>query len=71
MKLKLHANATTTPKTRAYIRNSNLSVRRLASEPGISQRTVARWKARDQHRPLASPAPHCHNYEPTRRAVGC
>ena len=56
MKLKLHANATTTPKTRAYIRNSNLSVRRLASELGISQRTVARWKARDQisdrsHRP--------------------
>ncbi len=36
MKLKLHANATTTPKTRAYIRNSKLSARRLASELGIA-----------------------------------
>jgi transposase InsO family protein len=46
MDLKLHANATTTPRTRAYIQTSTASVSELARELGISERTVARWRAR-------------------------
>jgi hypothetical protein len=46
MDLKLHANATTTPRTRAYIRQSRASISGLARELGIHSRTVARWKAR-------------------------
>ena len=46
MQLRLHANATTTPRTRAYIRNSAASHAALARELGIHRRTVARWKAR-------------------------
>jgi transposase InsO family protein len=48
MDIKLHANATTTPRIRAYIRNSGASNSALARELGIHSRTVARWKARDQ-----------------------
>jgi hypothetical protein len=48
MNLKLHANATTTPRIRAYIRASTASNNALARELGIHSRTVARWKARDQ-----------------------
>jgi transposase len=56
MNLKLHANATTTPRTRAYIRVSPASNSELARELGVSTRTVARWKARSDtadrsHRP--------------------
>ena len=56
MDVKLHANATTTPRTRAYIQSSPLSVARLAAELGISERTVRRWKDREStsdgsHRP--------------------
>ena len=46
MDLKLHANATTTPKVRAYIQSSKASVAELAAELGISQTTVRRWRAR-------------------------
>src|SRR5271167_339035 len=46
MDLKLHANATTTPRTRAYIQNSAASNSALARELGVHSRTVARWKAR-------------------------
>jgi transposase len=46
MELKLHANATTTPKTRAYIQRSSASVAALASELGISETTVRRWRGR-------------------------
>ena len=46
MELKLHANATTTPKTRAYIQASSASVAELAAELGISEATVRRWKKR-------------------------
>ena len=56
MHLKLHANATTTPKVRAYIQASTASVADLARELGVSERTVARWRARTEvsdrsHRP--------------------
>ena len=44
MDLKLHANATTTPRTRAYIQKSQASNAALARELGILSRTVARWK---------------------------
>jgi hypothetical protein len=46
MQLRLHANATTTPRTRAYIQNSAASPAALARELGIHPRTVARWKTR-------------------------
>ena len=46
MELKLHANATTTPKTRAYIQASNASVAELAAELGLSESTVRRWRNR-------------------------
>jgi hypothetical protein len=46
MQLRLHANATTTPRTRAYIQNSTASPAALARELGIHPRTVARWKTR-------------------------
>ena len=42
----LHANATTTPKVRAYIQRSKSSVAELASELGVSETTVRRWRAR-------------------------
>jgi transposase InsO family protein len=47
MELRLHANATTTPKTRAYIQASPLPVAALAKELAISETTVRRWKGRD------------------------
>jgi transposase-like protein len=46
MALKLHANATTTPRIRAYIQKSQASNAALARELGIHSRTVARWKGR-------------------------
>jgi transposase InsO family protein len=46
MHLKLHANATTTPRTRAYIQQSHASNTALARQLGIHSRTVARWKSR-------------------------
>lgn len=46
--LKLHANATTTPRTRAYIQQSSAPTGALARELGIHSRTVARWKARTE-----------------------
>ena len=46
MQLRLHANATTTPRTRAYIQKSTASSETLARELGIHRRTVARWRAR-------------------------
>jgi transposase InsO family protein len=44
MDLKLHANATTISRTRAYIQKSQASNAALAREPGIHSRTAARWK---------------------------
>src|SRR6476646_9096683 len=46
MHLKLHANAATTPRTRAYIQQSHASNTALARQLGIHSRTVARWKSR-------------------------
>jgi IS30 family transposase len=46
MQVNLHANATTTARTRAYIQNSRLPVAQLARQLNISERTVRRWKAR-------------------------
>ena len=47
MLVKLHANATTTPKQRAYIQASAASTAQLARELGVSERTVERWRGRD------------------------
>ncbi|HEY5208041.1 MAG TPA: helix-turn-helix domain-containing protein, partial [Stellaceae bacterium] len=46
MLVKLHANAATTPKRRAYIQASGQPVGALARELGISETTVRRWKKR-------------------------
>ncbi len=46
MHFRLHANTTTTPRTRACIRKSTASNATLARELGIHPRTVARWTAR-------------------------
>ena len=56
MQVKLHANAVTTPRTRAYIQSSTASVAQLAAELGVSETTIRRWKARTStedrsHRP--------------------
>ena len=48
MQIHLHANARTTPKTRALIQSSALSVAQLARQLGVSETTVRRWKARDR-----------------------
>jgi len=46
MLVKLHANAATTPKVRAYIQASKLPVAQLARELGVSETTIRRWKPR-------------------------
>ena len=46
MELKLHANATTTPKTRGYIQKSRAPVAELAAELGVSETTIRRWRER-------------------------
>jgi transposase InsO family protein len=46
MLVKLHANAATTPKMRAYIQASSQSVAELASELGLSETTIRRWRGR-------------------------
>jgi transposase InsO family protein len=46
MELRLHANAATTPKTRAYIQSSTAAVAELAYELGVSETTIRRWKKR-------------------------
>lgn len=56
MELSLHANATTTPKTRAYIQRSSKPVVELAAELGVSETTIRRWRDRKtvtdrSHRP--------------------
>lgn len=48
MEIKLHANATTTPRVRRYLQQSDKSDRELAKELGISVTTVRRWRNRDQ-----------------------
>lgn len=48
MEIKLHANATTTPRTRKYLQESDKSDRELARELGISVTTVRRWRKRSQ-----------------------
>ena len=56
MLTRLHANATTTPRTRAYIQASDRPVAELAVELGVNESTIRRWKGRSStedrsHRP--------------------
>ena len=46
MLMKLHSNATTTPRQRAYIQASAKSVAQLALELGVNEATIRRWKGR-------------------------
>jgi transposase-like protein len=46
MELSLHANATTTPKVRAFIQRSKMPVAALAAELGVSETTIRRWRGR-------------------------
>lgn len=46
MELNLHANATTTPKTRGYIQRSRKPAAELAGELGVSETTIYRWRGR-------------------------
>ncbi|MDY0418626.1 XRE family transcriptional regulator [Enterobacter sp. 170198] len=48
MEIKLHANATTTPRIRRYLQQSAKSDRELATELGISVTTVRRWRNREK-----------------------
>jgi transposase-like protein len=48
MPIRLHANATTTPKTRRYIQQSDKTNKALAQQFGISIDTVRRWRKRDE-----------------------
>lgn len=47
MNVRLHANATTTPRIRQYIQESPKGERALAQELGLSRDTIRRWKKRD------------------------
>lgn len=60
MNLKLHANATTTPKTRAYIQASTASVADLAAELGIHETTVRRWRRRTDTADRSAQPHHLH-----------
>ncbi len=53
LEIRLHANATTTPKQRTYIQQSSRPAAGLAVELGVSETTMRRWRARDtvQDRP--------------------
>ena len=56
MDVKLHANATTTPRTRSYIQRSKASTAALARELGVNAKTIDRWRGREDvadrsHRP--------------------
>jgi transposase len=46
MQLNLHANAATTPKQRTYIQASTQSAAELATELGVSETTIRRWRSR-------------------------
>jgi hypothetical protein len=46
MQVRLHANATTTPRTRAYIQRSTAPVAQIARELGVSETTIRRWRGR-------------------------
>ena len=46
MHLRLHKNATTTPRIRAEIQVSKEPMRVLAQRFGVSASTIARWKKR-------------------------
>lgn len=47
MQVRLHKNATTTPRIRVLIQSSTESTAALAQRFGVSVETIARWKKRD------------------------
>ena len=69
MEMRLHANAATTPKTRAYIQSSGTSVAELAGELGVSETTVRRWRKRTSTADRSHSAQTVHQPERDRGAV--
>ncbi len=69
MNIRLHANATTTPKIRRFIRESDRPIAQLAKELHVSEDTIRRWKRRDRvadgshtpHRACRRPSPRPRN----------
>ncbi len=54
MTIQLHANATTTPKTRRYTQYPKKTDKALAKKLGVFIDTVRRWRKRDDvHEPFA------------------
>ncbi|HAC35106.1 MAG TPA: IS481 family transposase, partial [Gammaproteobacteria bacterium] len=47
MNIRLHKNATTTPKIRQEIRQSSLSPSQLAKRYGVTIPTIQRWRNSD------------------------
>ena len=64
MELNLHANAATTPKTRAYIQRKKKPVAELAAELGVSETTIRRWRGR------RTVADRSHSRQPDDQPVG-
>ena len=48
MEIKLHGRATTTPRIRKYIQESDKSITALAKELGVSTATVHKWRHADR-----------------------
>lgn len=47
MQVRLHKNATTTPRIRCEIQHSKLSASELADNFGVTIATIVRWRERD------------------------
>ena len=70
MDIKLHGNATTTPRTRTYIEESTKTVAELARELAVDERTVRRWKGRsDVHDRSCCPHNLQTTLSPTHEAI--
>ena len=67
---EVHAQARTTPRTRAEIKNSTASLLELAKRYNISVATARKWKQRDSPEDL-SHRPHklCTTLTPAQEAI--
>mgnify|MGYP002176199963 CR=1 FL=1 len=63
MLVRLHSQATTTPKIRAAIQASNDPARVLAERHGTTEQTVWKWRKRDGFR-IAATLPTSNDFRP-------